>query len=366
MKGIKKILALVVASTISFTMVSCGSKNNKGISELSDTIVVTTKYPNDVMKQISEEFKKETGITVKYTLKDEITESDFKDSNIDVIVGGAKELYNEMTSKGMLKPYKTSWFDEVDDNLRDKNGNWYSIFKNPIVVAYNKTNLPASFIPTKLQDLEGGKVSNKLVMTNSDNSYTKYFISATASYLTSISNNDEKVGNLFLQNLKLNVASFYNNYDEVIKALNTKETPIGIVPLDILNKNIKNNPNLTKVSITDGEPTVDECAGILKSTTHENAADMFMEFIAGPKVQLELAQKFNIIPTLPVALKYSPDWIKNFKPMNVSEQVILDNENKWVQYFNGVVKPETAKSKTVLSSTISDAKNTNKNVKKDK
>ncbi len=355
MKIVKKFLALAVASTISFTMVSCGSKNNKGISRVSNTLFVISKYPEDVMKQISKEFKDETGINVKYKLKDEINEADFKEPNVDIIVGGNEELYNKMTLKKMLKPYKTSWFDKVDHNLRDKEGNWYSIFKNPIVVVYNKINTQANLIPTKLQDLESGKLNNKLVMVNTNNTYTKYFISSTASNLTSISKNDEKVGELFLQNLKLNVATFYNNYDEVIKALNSKDTPIGIVPLDILNKNMKNNPNLININMADGEPTVNECAGILKSTTHENAADMFMEFIAGPKVQLELAQKFNIMPTLPVALKYSPDWIKNFKSINISQKIILENEGKWVGYFNNIIKPENT-IKTTPSSTTSAVK----------
>ena len=107
--------------------------------------------------------------------------------------------------------------------------------------------------------------------------------------------------------------------------------------------------------MADGEPTVNECAGILKSTTHENAADMFMEFIAGPKVQLELAQKFNIMPTLPVALKYSPDWIKNFKSINISQKIILENEGKWVGYFNNIIKPENT-IKTTPSSTTSAVK----------
>lgn len=363
MKGMKKFLALIVASTISLTMISCGSRDNKEESKLSDSLNITTKYSDDVMKKISNEFKKETGITIKYTLKDEIIASDFKNTNADVIIGGPKELYIDMASKGMLAPYKTSWFDDVDNTYRDNDGNWYSIFKNPIVVVYNKSNLPASFIPRKLQDLESSKVSNKLVMTNSNDYYTKYFISATASYLTSINNNDENAGNLFLQNLKLNVASFYNDYDQVVEALNTKETPIGVLPLDILNKKIKSNPNLTKIDFPDGEPIVEECAGILKSTDHKNAADMFMEFIAGAKVQLELAKQFNIIPTLPIALKYSPDKIKEFKRMNVTEQVVVDNENKWIQYFNGVIKPVAVKSKTNLVSAVKSKKNNNFNKK---
>ena len=74
MKGIKKILSLGLLLVFSFSMVSCGgSKENI----LEGTVVVTSKYPDEVNSYIAEEFKKETGISVKYEVKDEIKEDDF-------------------------------------------------------------------------------------------------------------------------------------------------------------------------------------------------------------------------------------------------------------------------------------------------
>ncbi|XZJ05350.1 ABC transporter substrate-binding protein [Clostridium perfringens] len=245
-----------------------------------------------------------------------------------------------MASDNILKGYKTSWYSDVDDNYRDKDGYWYSIFRNPMLVAYNKANLAANLVPKSLADLKNGNLANKLLMVNSNNDYTKYFISATASYLSKEANNDDNIGSAFLQGLKLNVATFFNNYEELFTALDTKETPIGILPLDVLNKKIKDNANITRIDFQEGVPVITECAGILKSAPNPNASELFMEFVAGPKVQLELAQKFNIMPTLPVAIKYSPDWIKNFKTLDIDNNVVLENEDKWVQFFNGVVKPE--------------------------
>ncbi|EGT3617598.1 extracellular solute-binding protein [Clostridium perfringens] len=337
MKGIKTILSLGLLLVFSFSMVSCGGSNGK---TLENTVVVTSKYPDEVMKYIADEFKKETGITVKYEVKDEIKDDDFKNSNVDVVLGGSTELYKKVASDNLLQGYKTSWFGDVDENYRDKDGYWYSICRNPMVVAYNKTNLPANLIPKKLVDLGSGILANKLIMVNSNNDYTKYFISATASYLSKAANNDDNVGNTFLQGLKLNVATFFNSYDELATALNVKETPIGIIPLDIFNKKYKDDANIARVDFPDGVPVVTECAGILKTAPNPNASELFLEFVAGPKVQLELAQKFNIMPTLPVAIKYSPDWIKDFKALDVTNEIVLENENKWVQYFNSVTKPE--------------------------
>ena len=238
MKGIKKILSLGLLLVFSFSMVSCGgSKENT----LEGTVVVTSKYPDEVNSYIAEEFKKETGISIKYEVKDEIKEDDFKNTNTDIILGGNSELYKKMASDNILKGYKTSWYSDVDDNYRDKDGYWYSIFRNPMVVAYNKANLAANLVPKSLSDLKNGNLANKLLMVNSNNDYTKYFISATASYLSKEGNNDDNIGSTFLQGLKLNVATFFNNYDELFTALDTKETPIGILPLDVLNKKIKDN-----------------------------------------------------------------------------------------------------------------------------
>lgn len=339
MKGIKKILALSLITVFSFSMVSCGSSKSEE-KPLEDTVVVTTKYPDEVMKYVSDEFKKETGINVEYEVKDEISEDDFSNSKTDIILGGNKELYKKEASNGKLVSYKTSWFGDVDDNYRDKNGYWYSVFKNPIIVVYNKANLQAGLIPSKIQDLELGKLSNKIVMVNVNDFYTKYFISAAGSYLTAVSNNDENIANLFLKSLKMNVASFYNNYSDLATALSVKETPVGIMPFDVFMKKSKVDTNLNRIDLPEGSPVVTECAGILKTAPHSKASELFMEYIAGPKVQLELAQKYNIMPTLPVAEKYEPDWMKNFKAMDVKEDVVLNNESKWIQYFNSVIKPE--------------------------
>ena len=136
------------------------------------------------------------------------------------------------------------------------------------------------------------------------------------------------------------MATFFNDYNELFKALDVKETPIGILPLDIFNKKIKDNANVVKIDFQEGVPVLTECAGILKSAPNPKASELFMEFIAGPKMQLELAQKFNIMPTLEVAIKYSPDWIKNFKTLDIESSTVIENEEKWVQLFNGVAKPE--------------------------
>ena len=97
-------------------------------------------------------------------------------------------------------------------------------------------------------------------MVNSNNDYTKYFISATASYLSKEANNDDNIGSTFLQGVKLNVATFFNNYEELFTALDTKETPIGILPLDVLNKKIKDNANVTRIDFEEGVPVITECA----------------------------------------------------------------------------------------------------------
>lgn len=345
MKRVKKILALSLVAIFSFSMVSCGN-DSKEEKALEDTVIVTTKYPDEVMKYVSDEFKKETGITVEYETKDEISEDDFKNTKTDVILGGNKELYKKETSNGSLKAYETSWFNDVDENYRDKEGYWYSIFRNPIVIVYNKVNLPSNLIPTKLQDLELGKLANKIVMVNPNDFYTKYFISASGSYLTAISNNDENIANLFLKSLKMNVANFYSNYDELASSLEVKETPISIMPLDIFMKKSKINANLNRVDLSDGSPVTTECAGILKTAPNSKASELFLEFVAGPKIQLELAKEFNIMPTLPVAEKYEPDWMKNFKAMDINEDVVLTNESKWVDYFNSIIKPESLIPKT--------------------
>lgn len=338
MKGIKKIaISLTLILIFSFSIMSCGGSKGE---VLEKTVIVSSKYPEEVNNYIAEQFKEKTGITVKYNNKDEIKEKDFKEENIDVVLGGDKELYTKVASQGLLKAYKTSWYNDVDDNYREKEGYWYSIFRNPIIVSYNKANLVPNLIPKSLSDLKNGIYSNKILMVNSNNPYTKYFISATASYFTKEAENNEVVGSDFLQGLKLNVATFFNDYNELFKALDVKETPIGILPLDIFNKKIKDNANVVKIDFQEGVPVLTECAGILKSAPNPKASELFMEFIAGPKMQLELAQKFNIMPTLEVAIKYSPDWIKNFKTLDIESSTVIENEEKWVQLFNGVAKPE--------------------------
>ncbi|MPQ44221.1 extracellular solute-binding protein [Clostridium tarantellae] len=350
---IKKFFVSIILIILVFGLVSCDNNIVEKNKILEDELLVYTTYSDDVMKYITEQFKKETGITIDYKIINSNIIENLKDSNPDVILGGDMQIYKNLKINNKLLPYKTSWFNKTSDENRGIDGSWYTTLKEPIVLFYNSKYITATNAPKSWMDLSNKIYKDKIIMENINEPYIKNIILNLMYQFEK--DNKEAEGIIFLQQLKNNIYKFEESSEDLFKEIQNKETTIGISKLSTyLKEKNDNNIPLVEVDTTDGAIFETEAVAILKNSLHPNTAKLFLEFVAGPKMQLEIAKKFNKIPTNEESLKYISQDIINIKPMEVDLNIINKNEEKWMGYFNNFEK-----EKTINNSII---EQTNKNI----
>lgn len=65
-----------------------------------------------------------------------------------------------------------------------------------------------------------------------------------------------------------------------------------------------------------------------------------MEYVGSAETQAKIANEFNRVPTLKVALENSPEWMsKNtYKAMDVDWSVLAKNQSDWMQKWDSEIK----------------------------
>lgn len=352
---IKKLLLGSISILVTLSMVACGSYDTT--KHLEEKIVVYTTYSDDVMDYIAKTFTEETGVEIEYkVIQGNIEESIANNSEVDFLLGGDISTYDNLSKNGLLRSFKTSWFNEIDESNRQENGEWYAVSKDMILLVYNNKNLLPQNAPKSWGELANNAFRDKITMEGTDNEYMKVLLSSVMYQY--YKNNEENVGLDYYQKVKNNIVSFAESKESLFEALRAKETPIGICTLSDYIKYSQPGDTIIVIKPEDGIPSITQGAAILKNAPHPNASELFMEFVAGPRIQLELAQKNSIIPTYSEAMKYGPDWMSSLAelvPMEVDWSVVQANKKRWIDSFNSMQKEIVTSVKTKTTNKVNKA-----------
>jgi iron(III) transport system substrate-binding protein len=321
---LKKLIGAIVLIFIIITIISCiaiSKKTNSNTNKLEKNIVIYTTESNSKMKFIAEEFKRTTGIVVQYKIVNNLDKSLEKaknsGENVDIVYGGNKSEFINMTNKKLLAKTSMPFRKEFNTEYINKEGYWYGTSLEPLVMFYNTEFMVAKDAPTTFYQLGMPQYYNRIILPNYKNFTMESFLGAMEYQYHKSQVSIEY--NTFLQGLKNNVVSYSDTQEEIFKTMKTnKETTISIGELDQVNKAIEEGAKFKVINPIDGSPMIMQGVGAVAGSKNINAAKLFIEFIAGANMQLQLADKFNSIPTLKTALIYAPKWMQNISGLNIA------------------------------------------------
>ncbi|WP_297439423.1 extracellular solute-binding protein [uncultured Clostridium sp.] len=343
----KKLIASIVIIFIVITTISCvaiSKKTSSTKNELEKNIVVYTTENNAKMEYIASEFKKTTGITVDYkivaNLNTAVEEAQKSGTNIDAIYGGNKSEFESLAKENNLVKTPVSFSNEITSDYKGINELWYGTSLEPMVMFYNDSYMMPKDAPTEWYQLGLPGYYNRLVLPEVSTSLMSNLL-GTMSYKYSKSQVATEF-NTFMQGLRNNVLSYYPNEEGIMNAMKTnKEAAISIGELDTVNTAIQNGAPFKVINATDGSPMIMQGVGVVKGAKNINSAKLFIEFIAGPNMQLQLANKFNSVPTIKSILTYAPKWMSNENAVNIANinwDIINPNLINIVTHFNNLTK----------------------------
>ena len=311
--------------------------------DMEDKVVVYSTHGEAMLEMVADAYQKETGVKVDFinlkgALADRIR-AEKANPQSDVMYGAPSSVFLEMKSEGLFDAFTPTWADKIDPLFKDSESYWYGTIQTPVMMFYNTEMLSEADAPKDWYDLADPKYKDNLVFRNALSS------SARATY-SSLLQQFEKKGELangwkFLKDVDANTKNYYGSGSMMFQAVGRKEAAVSFMVLNsIIDNKIKNKMPLAVIDAESGSPVITDGIALIHGAKHPNAAKAFIEFAGSAKVQAQLAQKFNRLPTHPDALADSPDWMTNthFKVMDVDWQALAAQQSAWMQKWDAEVK----------------------------
>lgn len=341
----KKLILTLLSIFIIVTIVSYVAINRKDDStnnELEKNLVVYTTDDNAQMQFIAKQFKEATGITVDYKIVNNLDEAlkTKGSNNVDVVYGGDENEFESMTNEDLLTPTKVSFSADLPTEYMNKDGYWYGTSLDPIVMFYNSSDMLPANAPTAWYQLAESTYNNRIILPDTTNFITQ---SALGSIIYQYSKSQvANESDIFLQGLKDNVVAYEPNEEDVINAMQAnKEASISIGSLAQVKSAIAKGATFNVINPADGSPVIMQGIGVVKGAKNINSAKLFVEFLAGANMQLQLAQNFNIIPTLKTVLPYAPAWMANMDGLNIANvdwNTVNSQNSNLIAKYNILIK----------------------------
>ncbi|MDZ5440728.1 extracellular solute-binding protein [Enterococcus cecorum] len=341
----KKILTLMVAG-LALGLAACGSSSDKkeakddGKVDKSEQLVIYSNSASDGRKEwLTEEAKKE-GFNIEVVgipggeLADRLIAE--KNNGVADLVYGLNNIeYNKLKKEDLLTKYKPKWADEVDLSLGDKDGYYYPIVVQPLVLIGKKdVKMPADWT-----DLTQSSYKGKYGIFALGGGTSKTVL---ASILVRYKDKDGDLGisdkgwdiaKKYIQN-----AYIYAQDENFATTLLDSEKNIDYSMVwgsGLLLAEKEHNYDFQVMSPKVGVPFVTEQTAVISSSKKKALAKEFINWFGSADIQAKWSEKFGSIPANTKALEKSPENVKTFadevKPQKIDWEFVASNLDKWVE-----------------------------------
>lgn len=307
------------------------------------TLVVYGSCEEEYLAAACNHFKELYGIDVQYQrlstgeVQSKIEEENGNPSG-DVWFGGTTDPYNVAAAEGLLEPYEAQNASHlISDKYRDKDGQWYGIYKGILGFMVNKDELERMGIeePKDWQDLLDEKYKGLVWLSN-------YNTAGTAKLVinTMIQKYGHDEGIQYLVDLDKNIEVYTKSGSGPSKNVGTGECVVGIGFLhDGITQIVDNGyGNIDMVIPSSGTSFEIGATAIFKGCAHPNTAKLWIEYALSPDC-VELAAQNGSYQFLVLDNAKQPEVAAEFglDPENVMDYDFEDAKENTTKYVEEVM-----------------------------
>lgn len=180
----------------------------------------------------------------------------------DILISSDRFWYEEMASKSNLMTYRPSNADKVDDFFKHPDG-YYTTLSYPVmVIAYNTDSVKEADAPKTFKELTDAKWKDKVSVGSPLASGTSF---TTVAFLV------KKYGWEYFTQLKKNNLIAEGGNSGVIRRLQSKERPVGIVLMENVLRLTATDPRIKFVIPEDGAVVQSNVLAIVNKKSDESA-----------------------------------------------------------------------------------------------
>lgn len=253
----------------------------------------------------------------------------------DMVFGLNNLEFNRIKAENLLVNYSPKWVDEVDKSLGDKDGLYYPIVVQPLVLIGNSK----ATMPSDWTDLTKPEYKNKYGISGLSTGTSKnIFASIVSRYPDKngelgISAEGWQVAKAYLQN-----AHIYATGEDYISAIIDDNNEMNYSMMwgsGVLQNQSERGYTFKVMSPKVGVPYVTEQVGILSTSKKQALLKEFIDWFGSSTVQKEWSDKFGSIPANKTALAEAKEETKAFaesvKPQELDWDFIGENIDSWVE-----------------------------------
>ena len=255
----------------------------------------------------------------------------------DLVFGLNAVEYEKLKTQNMLLKYEPSWAKEVDMTLGDKDGYYYPIVVQPLLLAYNPEFVAKEAAPKDWTDLAKPEFKDKATLLAVNGGTCKTILAsilvryADPKGTYGISDQGWKVIKDIIQNEHI-AAEGEDYWGNAVKGTR----PMLMMWGSGLLQNEKTRSVDFEFMVPDvGVPYVVEEVAIFKNSKKTELAKQFADWFGSAKIQAEWSAKFGSTPAHPDALKNSSPEVKAMmaavKPQRIDWASVATNIDKWTE-----------------------------------
>ncbi len=307
LRGTTRPLTLAALAIVACLLAGCGnalSISSNGSSAPSITLY-SGQHPQTTQKIVAA-FEKQTGITVRVRSDDEdvLTQqivAEGRRSPADVICTENSPALEFLQDKGLLAPVDQATLTATPAKYNSLQGRWVGVSARVSVIVYNPSLIKASQLPRSVMQLADAKYQGKLALAAGETDFQPI--------VTAVLRGHGQAATVrWLNGLKANAAGHTYPDNETV----TSQVNRGAVPLGIINEyywyrlraEIGAGSIHSKIAYFaphDPGYVVDVSgAAVLKTSTHQAAAQRFLAFLVSRQAQ-EIIGRDSLSYEYPIA-----------------------------------------------------------------
>ncbi|MGE0633237.1 MAG: extracellular solute-binding protein [Pseudobdellovibrionaceae bacterium] len=251
----------------------------------------------------------------------------------DIMISSDRFWYEDLAAKGSLASYKPQNSDKVADVYKNPQGFYTTVSFPVMVIAYNSESVKEADVPKTFKELTDAKWKDKVSIGSPLASGTSF---TTVAFLV------KKYGWEYFSSLRKNNLIAEGGNSGVVRRLQSKERPIGIVLLENVLRLTSSDPRIKFVIPSDGAVIQSNVLALVKKEGSVEVAQKIADWMFGPEGQKAMARSF-MYPG--VAGEKAPEGAPEFSQ-------ILSSAQPWSQEFLAETMTSREQIKDQFSKTV--------------
>lgn len=218
----------------------------------------------------------------------------------DMLISSDRFWYEDLAKKGNLTAYISPLTEKVSAEFRHPEGFYNTVSYPVMVMAYNSEAVAEKDAPKTFKELTDKKWKDKVSIGSPLASGTSF---TTVAFLV------KKYGWDYIKNLRHNNLIAEGGNSGVVRRLQSKERPVGIVLMENILRLSESDPRIKWIAPEDGAVIQANCLAIVKKENDPALAKKVADWMFGPEGQAALQRSFMYASVSGTeALKGAPDF----------------------------------------------------------